>query len=145
MLALLPPLPAPSLEIGNGRYRRGPDLGATYTLDLAPRRRPSVVGDGHALPFRSGSLSAIAICETLQYVNRPDLVLSQCWMALRRGGRLLVSVPFTRRQDLVTDRWRWTEAGVRALVEGAGFVVWRVFPLVRWWGAPSGFVVEARA
>lgn len=142
-LARLLPLPQPALEIGNGRIRRGMDLGCAWTLDLGAWRQPDVCGDAQALPVRSGALGSVAMCETLQYVTYPGRAIQECRRVLRAKGSLVVSVPCDHAQDADNDYWRWTEAGIMELLTRERFGIRDLQRLGA--GTPSGFVVEAVA
>lgn len=144
-LVRLLPLEAPSLEIGNGKVRRGMDLYPSVTLDHDPARHPDYCCDAHSLPFAQGIFATVVVCETLQYVASPATVLRECRRVLQPDGRLIVSVPSRRGSDHPTDHWRWSWRALGAMVESAGFRVGHLWPVlgIRAWA--SGYVLEARA
>jgi glycosyltransferase involved in cell wall biosynthesis len=85
-----------------------------------------------------------AICvNVLEYAARPPELLAALHAALLPGGRLLVLVPQGPALYAAIDRTlghkrRFTEAGLRELVHGAGFAVRRVHQLNKigapaWW------------
>lgn len=118
------------LEVGAGRNPRrgrfvppGERTTSWWSLDLAPEARPHLVGDVEALPLRAASVDTVVSLEVLEYVLRPDLGLSEIHRVLRPGGHLLVSVPFVHRMDSPSDRWRFSEHGLRAALRSAGFEI----------------------
>lgn len=118
------------LEIGNGRIgRRGrfqpPQTGiARWTyLDRDAARRPHIRADATGLPFQSSLFDAVVCLEVLEYVWQPQAALIEISRVLKPGGVLLLSTPFLHRVDAANDYWRFTEPGLRVLLQKAGFEV----------------------
>lgn len=116
------------LEVGAGRAgRRGafrpPPSSTWVTLDRAADVRPHIRADAARLPFAEGSFDAVVCLEVLEYVADPGAVMRELARVVRRGGGVVVSVPFGHRQDTATDRWRVTGSGLRALASEAGLAV----------------------
>lgn len=123
------PLTGRSLEIGNGAYRRGLDLGATYTLDAARFRRPSVQADASRIPFQDGLFATTVCCETLQYVDNPRAVMHEIGRVTEPYGRVIISVPQVLRRDHASDRHRFTATDALALLVHAHATplwIWRL-------------------
>jgi SAM-dependent methyltransferase len=78
------------------------------------------------VPAPDASFDAVLSTQVLEHVLDPALYLSECFRVLRPGGRLLLSTHgiFMYHPDPV-DLWRWTCAGLRHAVQGAGFRVVR--------------------
>ena len=55
-----------------------------------------VVGDGHCLPFRDGSLSGVIITSVLEHVAAPASVVHEIERVLELEGEVYVEVPFIR-------------------------------------------------
>ena len=58
----------------------------------------------------------------MQYTD-PLPCLANLWRSLRSGGTLLITVPALGRIDAIAgdaDKWRWTPAGLRSLLDAAG-------------------------
>jgi SAM-dependent methyltransferase len=95
---------APLLELGAGsgavtrRLRAALPGLPTVALDVDPAllghardaRAPLVVGDGAALPLRTGSVGAVLLRYVLQHVADPAAVLAEVRRVLRPGGRVAV-------------------------------------------------------
>jgi SAM-dependent methyltransferase len=68
----------------------------------------------------AASFDAIVLTEVLEHVPDPPAVLVE--LVLRPGGRLFLTVPSCGRcMSLPHDYFRYTDAGLRALLERAGF------------------------
>ncbi len=109
-------------------YRRFFPAGADYvTADLPGNPQASVElrADG-SVPCEDESFDAVLSTQVLEHVDDPGLHLSECHRVLRPGGRLLLSTHgmMLYHPDPV-DYWRWTCAGLRRIVEDAGFEITR--------------------
>ncbi|HWG78657.1 MAG TPA: tetratricopeptide repeat protein [Stellaceae bacterium] len=64
----------------------------------------------------------IILDQVLEHVRHPSRALAHVRQSLRPGGRCLVSTPFLLRvHPSPLDLWRWTEEGLRCLLEDCGF------------------------
>lgn len=106
-------------------------------LDVRPENAAaSLVGDLHdpqLLPTEG--FDCLLVMQTLQYVKKPETVLSNLWSSLSPGGTLLLSVPTISRLDLMCteggDRWRFTPAGLESVIQSA---IGDVAPVVHGFG-----------
>lgn len=115
------------LEIGCGSLgRRGrfqvPEEGVDswISVDLQNSLRPTVQGDSEYLPFKSEQFDCVVCLEVLEYVSSPEATLVELARVLKRGGVLVLACPFLHRADTPTDRWRFTEHGLRRMIDGTG-------------------------
>jgi SAM-dependent methyltransferase len=77
---------------------------------------------GDEWPVAPESADVVLCTETLEHVLQPHEMLMQAFRALRPGGTLLLTVPFSARWHYVPyDYWRFTPSGLKHLLEGAGF------------------------
>ena len=69
--------------------------------------------------------------QVLEHVPRPWLAIQNMRRLCRDGGLVVVTTPFlVRRHELPSDYWRFTEEGMRVLLEDAGLRV----EAIRTWG-----------
>jgi len=88
-----------------------------------------VWGDGGALPFVDRSFDTVLCLELLEHVPDPDRCLAEIARTLRPGGALLVTVPFVAAlHALPYDFWRYTPAGLTALLSRHGMQVESLVP-----------------
>jgi SAM-dependent methyltransferase len=118
------------LEIGNGRIlRRGrfhlPAAG-WVSLDQSARPRPHVRADAQRLPLADEAFDLVVCSEVGEYLPAPALAIAEIARVLKPGGRLVWATPFMHRADTETDRWRFTEAGLRQLLQAGGLHVLEV-------------------
>src|SRR5262245_519699 len=85
---------------------------------------PDVLADAGELPFRSASADLVLCTEVIEHVTDPVRLLFEAHRVLKPGGSLILSAPFTwHLHDEPHDYWRFTEFGLRLLVERPGFRV----------------------
>src|SRR4051794_14117655 len=90
-----------------------------------PNATLTLNADG-TIPCPDDSFDAVLSTQVLEHVDDPALYLSECFRALRPGGRLLLSTHgvFIYHPD-PDDYWRWTCSGLRRVVGEAGLDVER--------------------
>lgn len=83
-----------------------------------------VLADLSALPFRDACFDAALNVVTLEHVRDPARVLTELSRALKPGGLLLIVVPHEWEEHQTPhDYFRYTQYGLRSLLENAGFTV----------------------
>jgi SAM-dependent methyltransferase len=87
------------------------------------------VADLRALPFADGCFDGCVNIVTLEHVHDPAAVLGEIARIMRLGGKLLLVVP----QDWEVhqaphDYFRFTQYGIRYLLENAGFTEINIQP-----------------
>ncbi len=120
-----------TLDVGAGRGGWQKVLeaaGVRYeSLERAPRGtfRPTHEGDVLDMSaVEDDAYDTLYCSQVLEHVPEPERALAQMKRKLRPGGKLLLSVPhLARRHELPHDYFRYTQEGVRALLERAGFDV----------------------
>ena len=115
------------VEIGSGNEgRRGrfvpptANVGHWMFLDLDAGLHPDTVADVRDLPLKSGSIDTVICLEVLEYVSDSARALAEFSRILAPGGKLILSVPFLHRCDHPNDLIRYTEFGLRGILEDAG-------------------------
>lgn len=95
--------------------------------DLPGNDQASVtIAPNGTVPLPDASVDTVLSTQVLEHVGDPAVYLEECARVLRPGGRLLLSTHglMVYHPDPV-DYWRWTCAGLRHQVEGAGFEIVR--------------------
>jgi SAM-dependent methyltransferase len=115
------------LDVGAGEapYRELFDEHVYVTLDRAETQHSGEVdlhGDAESIPAADGSFDAILCSQVLEHVPEPLAALREFHRVLRRGGRLIATVPFAwEEHEAPHDFYRYTRYGLRALASSAGF------------------------
>ncbi len=111
------------LDVGCGNQPYRHLFEGTYVgLDVAPTRRPTVVGTATDLPVRAESCDGVLCLEVIEHVEDFERVIREIHRVLRPGGRLLLSAPMSWGLHYEpNDYWRFTPHGLRALMRRAGF------------------------
>jgi len=102
-----------------GARREAADIVARQGEDLA------WVADLTCMPgVPSARFDAVICHQVLEHVRRPLAALGELHRVLKPGGRLVLSAPhLSRLHDLPHDYFRYTPAGIRVLLEEAGFEI----------------------
>ncbi|MDQ4133712.1 MAG: class I SAM-dependent methyltransferase [Actinomycetota bacterium] len=109
----------PYAELFSGRY---------VGLDVAVfHGEPDLLGVAERVPIRDGSIDIVLSTQHLEHADDPGTVLDEARRVLAPGGLLLLSTHgvWVHHPD-PHDYWRWTEEGLRRLMEAHGFAVERV-------------------
>jgi SAM-dependent methyltransferase len=115
------------LDVGSGEsspYRDAFDHDTYISLDRF--ERASVIGDAGALPFPSAQADLVLCTEVLEHLPEPDRALAEMNRVRAPAGLLIVTVPLMWGEHDHVDYQRWTEAGLRRLLQSAGLEVQEV-------------------
>lgn len=120
-----------TLDVGAGRGGWQKVLeaaGVQYeSLERAPRGSFQPTHRGDVLDMSAvedDAYDTLYCSQVLEHVPEPERALLQMKRKLKRGGKLLLSVPhLARRHELPHDYFRYTQEGVRALLERTGFEI----------------------
>lgn len=120
------------LGAGDTPYRELFEHTRYVTHDWAQSLHPGagdadVVAPADALPIDAASFELVLCTQVLEHVPDPGAVLAECFRVLAPGGTLALTVPLLwELHELPHDYYRYTEQGVRHLLEKTGFVDLRV-------------------
>lgn len=112
---------APWIDLGAGGRKLREDV---LRVDRDFSQAAELLADCHHLPFEGSSLQAVVSTGMLEHVADPAQVLAEARRVLRDRGLLYVEVPFLQGFHAdPDDYWRFTQNGLRLLLERSGFDV----------------------
>jgi SAM-dependent methyltransferase len=87
------------------------------------------VGAADSIPVADETFDAVLLTQVLEHVREPSVVLRELHRILKREGWLFLTAPLVwELHELPYDFYRYTENGLRYLVEEAGFVNVEIAP-----------------
>lgn len=118
------------LNAGCGNRRYGMNC---LNVDISPRKNVDLAWDlNEALPSHIGTFSVVVCVAVLQYCRDPQQVVKNLYAVLEPGGVLYLSAPWVQQVCFDThDLYRFSDVGLRYLVENAGFTIKTVLPGIR--------------
>ena len=85
---------------------------------------PEYVCDLTAIPVEDGRFHHVVCTQVLEHLPEPARVLGEFHRVLKPGGRLWLTAPFFYGEhERPYDFFRYTQYGLRRLIESAGFTV----------------------
>ena len=133
------------LDAGAGRAQyRGLFAHATYeTADFMAvegkkYRQPDYVCDLVAIPVEDARFDHVVCTQVLEHLPEPLRVVAELGRVLKPGGTLWLSAPlFYAEHETPYDFFRYTQFGLRRLLEDAGFEVLEIAWLEGYFGTLS--------
>lgn len=101
-------------------------IGLDYPLTVSKGYpgRVDVFADGQRLPFKADSIDTVLLLDVLEHIVSPGSVLAEAYRVLKPGGLVVLQVPFLYPlHDEPHDYHRWTDYGLRLLLERQGFKI----------------------
>ncbi len=128
MVALLDYVKGDVLDFGGGGGKQKALVSSrakTYTsIDIDPAVNPDIVGDVLDPPIADASFDTIVSNQVMEHVKEPWIMLEHVARILRPGGICILSAPFMAPFHAnPTDFYRYTEQGMRHMVERTGLEV----------------------
>lgn len=112
--------PYRSLVHPDDRYI-GIDIVAAKT-DFGYDAPDTIYYSGDVWPLADASVDLVLCTETLEHVREPAVFLAEAARVAKRGGAILITVPFSARWHFIPhDYWRFTPSSLRDLLEAQGF------------------------
>lgn len=92
-----------------------------------PYAKSTYVCDLTAIPVADDFFDAVVFNQVLEHLPDPQAALVELRRVLKPGGRLLCTAPlFYEEHEQPYDFFRYTQFGMRSLLEKAGFVIERL-------------------
>jgi SAM-dependent methyltransferase len=92
------------------------DAALVASVDVSARHRPSIVADGHVLPFASESFDIVLANNVIEHLHDPAAGVAEMRRVLKPGGELLFTIPFLYPiHESPHDYTRFTVHGLRRL------------------------------
>ncbi len=112
------------LEIGSyGRPGYGSYFPNRTGIDIKSGPGVDVVASVYELPFQDEEFDVVLCMSVLEHLKEPVRAISEMRRCLKRGGRIIISVPFLFPiHDAPGDFWRFTKYGLQELFHG-GWVI----------------------
>ena len=93
--------------------------GTIICMDLIKTSKTHLVSDADKLPFRPNSFDKVISINSFYYFKNPFDVVESIHKILRKNGKFVLVLPFFYPiHDAPDDKYRFTEHGLRALLEG---------------------------
>ena len=94
-------------------------------------KRINVVADLESIPFKPETFDAVLSANVLEHIGEPGTALRDIATVLKPGGRLYMSVPFLGDpiHQEPYDFFRYTEYGLRHLIQKAGLTPVSILPM----------------
>jgi SAM-dependent methyltransferase len=114
------------VDVGSGAFEPYKDLfdsvdGIYVSMDRF--ERASLQGDAKAIPVASGRADLVLCTEVLEHLPDPHRALAEMYRVLTPAGFLVLTVPLVWGEHHGMDYYRWTEAGLRRMLQRVGFEV----------------------
>jgi SAM-dependent methyltransferase len=101
-------------------------------------RQPDYVCDLAAIPVDDARFDHVVLTQVLEHLPEPATVLAELHRVLKPGGTLWLTAPlFYAEHERPYDFFRYTQFGLRHLLDSAGFVVLEINWLEGYFGTLS--------
>jgi len=106
---------------GSAEKYLGLDLDSPVTESYSVVR-PDLLWEGKTIPLTDGSVDSVMLTEVLEHCFEPAAVLKETCRVLKKGGYVLITVPFLwPLHDVPYDEYRYTPFSLEKLLQGAGY------------------------
>jgi SAM-dependent methyltransferase len=104
-------------------------------LNSDPHTQPDYCCDAAQIPLDDQSFDMVVMTEVLEYLESPEVVLTEIYRLLSQNGVCVISVPFLHpiHGDYQFDRQRWTSVKLEEVCCNAGFEEVSVEPMGSVW------------
>lgn len=119
---------------GEGFYRPLFRNANYYSTDFIQVDKPygevNFVSKLENIPIKSNIFDVVLLTQVLEHIPNPSIVLNEIYRVLKPEGHVWLSAPlFFPEHEVPYDFYRYTQYGLRYIVESAGFEVVELYPL----------------
>ncbi len=92
---------------------------------------PDFCCNAERIPVNDASFDTALLCDVLEHVREPEVVLGEAFRILKKcGGVLIISIPFLFPVHAdPSDFQRWTDSKIKLVLESLGFLDIKVEPM----------------
>lgn len=109
-------------------------IGVDWSNTLHNLRADIVADLNKPLPIRNNYVDHVVTLEVMEHLSEPRIMLSEALRVLRPRGGLTLSVPFQWwTHEAPWDFYRYTNFGLKYLLEQAGFIEILIKPTTGFW------------
>jgi SAM-dependent methyltransferase len=95
-----------------------------YTASQWYESKPDIYANGESLPLASCCINNILLFDVLEHLPEPERCINEISRVLISGGKLILQSPFIYPvHDAPLDFHRWTQYGLRNLIERNNFII----------------------
>lgn len=108
------------LDLGCGEkpYYHDAIEGEIICLDIIKTSKTHLISDADKLPFKQNSFDKVVSVNSFYYFRNPFNVVESIHNILKKNGKFVLVLPFFYPiHDAPTDKYRFTEYGLRTLLE----------------------------
>ena len=109
------------LDLGCGEkpYYHDSIEGKVICLDIIKTSKTHLISDADRLPFKPASFDKVISVNSFYYFRNPSNVIGSIHSILKKNGKFVLVLPFFYPiHDAPADKYRFTEYGLKALLEG---------------------------
>lgn len=91
--------------------------------------KPDIYADILNIPLKDNKFDTVLILQVLEHLSQPQKALAESNRILKKGGYLIISVPFMYPlHDLPQDYYRYTEFVIKELLKDSKFKIVKITP-----------------
>ena len=92
-------------------------------LDINRKAKPDILCDARNLPIKEKKLDSILCLQMLEHTSNPEKVIKEANKSLKTSGIFIVTVPMAWMIHAQEDCYRFTEKGLKYILESNGFEI----------------------
>jgi len=93
-------------------------------LDISSSvRNLDIIADAHCLPFKDRCFEVVYSIAVIEHLKRPWVAMDEIARVLRSGGHVVLEVPFLNVIHAEQDYFRFTDKGIRSLLDEKRFEI----------------------